>query len=74
MSADAGKSTQLKFWIIFGLFIGLLVGLIVYEVRVYMKAKVQRENIEVTKEKVSKMIQKQIENSEKDETVVKPAE
>ena len=63
MAADVAKSSHLKLWIVLGLFIGLLVGLIVYEVRVYIKAKEQRENIEATKDKVSKMINLGIQDS-----------
>ena len=54
MASGIGKPSHVKLWIVFGLFIGLIIGLIIYEVRVYIKAKEQRENVEDTRMKMSK--------------------
>lgn len=58
MNADQNNSSNVKLWIIFGLFIGLIVGLIVYEVRQYILAKEQRENFETIRKKQSEQIKR----------------
>lgn len=54
-SAKMGKTTNLKLWVIFGLFISLIVGLLAYEVSSHLKQielrKKQQQNIENTKAK-----------------------
>lgn len=55
MASGIGKPSHVKLWIVFGLFIGLIIGLIIYEVRVYIKAKEQRENFEDIRNMQSKI-------------------
>ncbi|MBD78993.1 MAG: hypothetical protein CL840_08750 [Crocinitomicaceae bacterium] len=73
MSTGLDKSTNLKLWVIFSLFIGLIISLIVLQINNFINAKEQRENIESLRRAQTKFLNSTAaEHFGKDSTLVEP--